>query len=119
MSVFTAVVSFVGLVLATAPFVAAEFTFVATGRHRLEERAQAGDRRATHALAVQRRLLFMLSGAQLGITIAALLLGAIAEPTLTRADPGAGAVGPRRRASPWNRSGRCAAARDGHRDGVR
>ena len=85
MSVFTAVVSFVGLVLATALFVAAEFAFVATGRHRLEERAQAGDRRATHALAVQRRLSFMLSGAQLGITIAALLLGAIAEPTLARA----------------------------------
>jgi len=85
MSVVTAVIGFVGLVLATALFVAAEFAFVATGRHRLEERAQAGDRRATHALAVQRRLSFMLSGAQLGITIAALLLGMIAEPTLARA----------------------------------
>lgn len=80
-----AVIGFVGLVLATALFVAAEFAFVATGRHRLEERALAGDRRATYALAVQRRLSFMLSGAQLGITVAALLLGMIAEPTLARA----------------------------------
>jgi CBS domain containing-hemolysin-like protein len=85
MSGITAVIAFIALVLATALFVAAEFAFVATGRHRLEERAHAGDRRATHALAVQRRLSFMLSGAQLGITIAALLLGVIAEPTIARA----------------------------------
>ena len=43
---------FVALVLATAFFVAAEFSFVATGRHRLEERASSGDRRAAHALGV-------------------------------------------------------------------
>jgi CBS domain containing-hemolysin-like protein len=84
MSLFVGLLGFVGLVAATALFVAAEFAFVATGRHRLEERASAGDRRATHALAVQRRLSFMLSGAQLGITVAALLLGVIAEPTIAR-----------------------------------
>lgn len=84
MSTPVAVVAFVALVLATAFFVATEFAFVATGRHRLEERAQAGDRRAHQALAVQRRLSFMLSGAQLGITVTSLLLGVIAEPTLAR-----------------------------------
>jgi CBS domain containing-hemolysin-like protein len=78
-------VVFAVLVLATAYFVAAEFAFVATGRHRLEERAREGDRRATHALAVQRRLSFMLSGAQLGITVTSLLLGVMVEPTLARA----------------------------------
>ncbi|CAN5785290.1 CNNM domain-containing protein [soil metagenome] len=85
MSAPVAAVAFVALVLATAFCVATEFAFVATGRHRLEERAQAGDRRAHQALAVQRRLSFMLSGAQLGITITSLLLGVIAEPTLARA----------------------------------
>lgn len=80
-----AALSFAVLVLATAFFVATEFAFVATGRHRLEERAKSGDRRAHHALGVQRRLSFMLSGAQLGITITSLLLGVIAEPTLARA----------------------------------
>lgn len=85
MSTTLAAIFFVALVLATAFFVAAEFSFVATGRHRLEERAQAGDRRADQALTVQRRLSFMLSGAQLGITVASLLLGVIAEPTLARA----------------------------------
>jgi CBS domain containing-hemolysin-like protein len=84
MSLLVGLLGFVGLVAATALFVAAEFAFVATGRHRLEERVLAGDRRATHALAVQRRLSFMLSGAQLGITVAALLLGVIAEPTIAR-----------------------------------
>jgi CBS domain containing-hemolysin-like protein len=77
--------AFAVLVLATAYFVAAEFSFVATGRHRLEERAREGDRRATHALAVQRRLSFMLTAAQLGITVSSLLLGVIVEPTLARA----------------------------------
>lgn len=85
MSFLWGAVVFVVLVLATAYCVAAEFAFVATGRHRLEERAREGDRRATHALAVQRRLSFMLSGAQLGITITSLLLGVMVEPTLARA----------------------------------
>jgi CBS domain containing-hemolysin-like protein len=84
-STSVASLSFVVLVVATAGFVAAEFAFVATSRHRLEDRAQSGDRRATAALSVQRRLSFMLSGAQLGITVAALLLGVITEPALARA----------------------------------
>lgn len=77
-------VVFVVLVLATAYFVAAEFAFVATARLRMEERAREGDHRAVHALAIQRRLSFMLSGAQLGITVTSLLLGVIVEPTLAR-----------------------------------
>jgi CBS domain containing-hemolysin-like protein len=76
---------FVLLIGANAYCVATEFAFVATPRHRLEERAQAGDRRAPAALAVQRQLSFMLSGAQLGITVTSLLLGVIVEPTLARA----------------------------------
>jgi len=66
MTVVTAVV--VGLVLASALFVAAELAFVATGRHRLEERAHAGDRRATHAVAVQRACRSCSAGTQATVT---------------------------------------------------
>ncbi len=72
------------LVCATGYFVAAEFAFVAVRRGRLEELAAEGDRRAVHALAVHRQLSFMLSGAQLGITVTSLAVGFIAEPTLGR-----------------------------------
>lgn len=73
------------LILANGYFVAAEFAFVAARRGRLEERAAAGDRRAQRALGVLRRLSFMLSGAQLGITVTSLVVGYIAEATLGRA----------------------------------
>jgi len=66
MTVVTAVV--VGLVLASALFVAAELAFVATGRHRLEERAHAGDRRATHAVAVQRACRSCSAGTRATVT---------------------------------------------------
>ena len=72
------------LILGTGYFVAAEFAFVATRKGRLEELAAAGDRRAPRALAVLKRLSFMLSGAQLGITVTTLAVGFIAEPTLGR-----------------------------------
>ena len=70
------------LVLANGYFVAAEFAFVAVKRGRLEVLAEGGDRRATRALDVFGRLSFMLSGAQLGITVTSLLVGFIAEPAL-------------------------------------
>ena len=72
------------LILGTGYFVAAEFAFVATRRPRIEELADAGDRRAGRALSVLKRLSFMLSGAQLGITVTTLATGFIAEPTLGR-----------------------------------
>ena len=70
------------LILANGYFVAAEFAFVATRKGRLEELEQAGDPRAPRALSVLKRLSFMLSGAQLGITVTSLVVGFIAEPTL-------------------------------------
>ena len=74
----------VALILANGYFVAAEFAFVAARRGRLEEFAANGDRRASRALAVLRRLSFVLSGAQLGITVTSLVVGFIAEPTFGR-----------------------------------
>lgn len=74
----------VGLILANGYFVAAEFAYVAARRTRLDQLAEEGDRRARAALHVTRRLSFMLSGAQFGITATSLLVGYIAEPTLGR-----------------------------------
>lgn len=68
------------LTVATGYFVAQEFAFVAADRSRLAAEAERGDVRAQRALSVMSRLSFMLSGAQLGITVTALVVGFIAEP---------------------------------------
>ncbi|MPZ87171.1 MAG: DUF21 domain-containing protein [Nitriliruptorales bacterium] len=73
------------LIVANGYFVAAEFAFVAARKGRLEELAERGDGRAGRALGVLRRLSFMLSGAQLGITATSLVVGYIADATLGRA----------------------------------
>jgi CBS domain containing-hemolysin-like protein len=67
---------------ATGYFVAQEFAFVAADRSVLREQAAAGDAAAARALQVTSRLSFMLSGAQLGITVTALLVGFLAEPAI-------------------------------------
>lgn len=63
-------------------FVAGEFALVAVNRSRVESLAQDGDVRARRLLGLVRNLSFQLSGAQLGITISSLAVGAIAEPTI-------------------------------------
>ncbi|HJQ76498.1 MAG TPA: hemolysin family protein [Acidimicrobiia bacterium] len=70
------------LIVATAFFVAGEFAIVAVERSQVEVRAREGDRRAGRILNSLRHLSFELSGAQLGITIASLVLGFIAEPAI-------------------------------------
>jgi CBS domain containing-hemolysin-like protein len=82
------------ITLGTGYFVAAEFAFVAARRGRLEEEAATGDRRAQRALEASRRLSFVLSGAQLGITVTTLVVGFIAEPALGQVlRPGLDAAG--------------------------
>jgi CBS domain containing-hemolysin-like protein len=63
-------------------FVAAEFALLASRRSRIEQLAAEGNRRARHALAGLRELTLMLAGAQLGITMCSLGLGAVAEPAV-------------------------------------
>ncbi|RZU46515.1 CBS domain containing-hemolysin-like protein [Krasilnikovia cinnamomea] len=70
------------LLVANAFFVAAEFALVAAKRHRLERSAAAGSRGARAAIAGTRQLSMMLAGAQLGITLCTLGLGALAKPTV-------------------------------------
>ncbi len=65
-------------------FVAAEFALLAARRSKIEQLAADGDRRAQRALTGLRQLTVMLAGAQLGITMCSLGLGAVAEPAVAR-----------------------------------
>ena len=66
----------------TGYFVAQEFGYMAVDRSRLKARAETGDRTARRALGITQRTSFMLSGAQLGITVTGLLVGYVAEPLI-------------------------------------
>lgn len=70
------------LLLANGFFVAAEFGLIAARRTKIEELAAEGSASATAALKSLRELSFMLAGAQLGITMASLGLGFVAEPAI-------------------------------------
>ncbi|MER5932122.1 hemolysin family protein [Streptomyces sp. NPDC002054] len=71
------------LTLACAVFVAAEFSLTTVERSELERAAAAGERGAEGALKAAKRLTFQLSGAQLGITVTSLVIGMLAEPSVS------------------------------------
>jgi putative hemolysin len=71
------------LVLGNAVFVAAEYALVTARRSRLEERALRGGRGARTALRLMDDPVRFISTVQVGITISAILLGAIGEPLLS------------------------------------
>ncbi|MFE6888329.1 hemolysin family protein [Streptomyces sp. NPDC057694] len=71
------------LTAGTGYFVAQEFAYVAADRLALAREAEAGDKKAAKALTVLGRLSFMLSGAQLGITVTGLVVGFLAEPSVS------------------------------------
>jgi CBS domain containing-hemolysin-like protein len=85
----TLIVLSLALLVFNALFVAAEFAFVSSRRHRLEEMASHGNRlvrfAARWAVAGGRRLSLMLAGAQLGITLCTLGLGQVTEPAIEHA----------------------------------
>lgn len=68
------------IIAANGYFVAQEFAYMSVDRVRLRAQAADGDSAAKRALAVTQRTSFMLSGAQLGITVTGLLVGYVAEP---------------------------------------
>lgn len=74
------IVLILALIVANGYFVAQEFSYMSVDRSRLRALAADGDAAAGRALAVTRRTSFMLSGAQLGITVTGLLVGELAEP---------------------------------------
>ncbi|GHJ46596.1 hypothetical protein Cs7R123_39380 [Catellatospora sp. TT07R-123] len=75
---------FVLLTVGNAFFVAAEFALVTVDRADIDIRADRGDRAARTVRRALRELSFQLSGAQLGITLTALLTGYLAEPALSK-----------------------------------
>ena len=82
LSTLSGLLAVVLLTAATGYFVAQEFGYMAVDRSRLKARAAAGDVGAERALGITRRTSFMLSGAQLGITVTGLLVGYVAEPMI-------------------------------------
>lgn len=68
------------IIAANGYFVAQEFAYMSVDRNRLNALAADGDKAAARALKVTKRTSFMLSGAQLGITVTGLLVGYVAEP---------------------------------------
>ncbi len=70
------------IIAACGFFVAQEFAYMSVDRSRLTARAEKGDAQARRVLAITKRTSFMLSGAQLGITVTGLLIGYVAEPMI-------------------------------------
>jgi len=75
--------AFALLTAANAGFVAAEFGLVTVDRAEIDRRAESGDRKARTVRKALHELSFQLSGAQLGITLTALLAGYLAEPAIS------------------------------------
>lgn len=78
-SLLIAVLSLLG----NAFFVGAEFGLVSARRSSIELRAVSGSRRARTTLDAMEHVSVMLAGAQLGVTLCSLILGAVGEPLLT------------------------------------
>ncbi len=82
MSTGTAIAIAVFLLLANAFFVGAEFALISARRSQIEPRARAGSRMARTTLRAMENVSLVMAGAQLGITICSLGLGAVGEPAV-------------------------------------
>ena len=77
------VFAIIGLLALNGFFVAAEFSVVRSRRSRLEAMARAGDAKARLVLRATASLAHLLSASQLGITLASIGIGALAEEALS------------------------------------
>jgi CBS domain containing-hemolysin-like protein len=84
MSFGWAVVISVILLAGNAFFVGAEFALISARQTQIEPRAVAGSRAAKTTLRAMSRVSLMMAGAQLGITMCSIGLGAVAKPGLAR-----------------------------------
>lgn len=84
MDVALPLIAFALLTAGNAFFVIAEYSLVTVNRATIEKQAQQGDRAARTVMGALRTLSFQLSGAQLGITVTALLTGYLAEPAIAQ-----------------------------------
>jgi len=72
----------VALLAGNAFFVGAEFALISARRTQIEPQALAGSRRARTTLRAMEQVSLMMAGAQLGITLCSLGLGAVGEPAV-------------------------------------
>ncbi len=82
MSAGVAITIAIVLLIANAFFVGAEFALISARRSQIEPRAQAGSRMARSTLHAMENVSLVMAGAQLGITICSLGLGAVGEPAV-------------------------------------
>lgn len=76
------------LLIANALFVGAEFALISARRSVIEPKADEGGRIAGSTLLAMENVSLMMAGAQLGITLCTLGLGALAEPAIAHAVEG-------------------------------
>lgn len=82
------------LLALNAFFVGAEFALVSARRATIEPQAEAGSRRAATTLRAMEQVSLMMAGAQLGITVCSLALGAVSEPVIAHEiEPAFDAIG--------------------------
>jgi CBS domain containing-hemolysin-like protein len=79
---YTAVLVALVLLVLNAFFVGAEFALLSARRSQIEPLAQAGSRRARTVLRAMEHVSLLMAGAQLGITVCSLGLGAVGEPAV-------------------------------------
>ena len=77
-----ALLSFVGLLLASGFFVAAEFAIFSARRAQIEPRAEAGSKPAKLTIKGMENVSQIVATCQLGITISALLILTVVEPSI-------------------------------------
>lgn len=82
MSDWGGIVWLIVLLLANAFFVGAEFAIMSARRSQIEPLAEAGSKRARTTLYAMEHVSLMLACAQLGITVASLLILQVAEPAI-------------------------------------
>lgn len=82
MSDLTALLVAIALLAANAFFVGAEFALVSARRTQIEPRAAQGSRAARSTIRAMEQVSLVMAGAQLGITVCSLGLGALAEPAV-------------------------------------
>ncbi len=82
MNAATGIALTIGLLLANAFFVGAEFALISARRSIIEPRAQQGGRAARMTLWGIEHVSLMMATAQLGITVCSLALGYVAEPAI-------------------------------------
>lgn len=93
MSDLTAVVIAVVLLALNAFFVGAEFALISARRSQIEPLAEAGSAVARTTLRAMEQVTVVMAGAQLGITVCSLGLGAVGEPAVAHLiEPGLSAL---------------------------